>query len=184
MGACWAKCQELDADEVFAYNTVKLVRVKDRYLGILRLLMLLGIFLYIFVFVLIVQQKYLELEDPVGTCNTSLMFQGPVNVSSFPYCTQYTGPHPAVFRHPCVVWDDSQVRGCTLWRAQSNATRPSAHALVRAPGQIPCRPAQQVPRARKKKLACRSCAMRGGRSALLMLSRSLLQSLHHHASEH
>jgi len=82
MGSCCARLRELDADEVFAvrdrvclitlelervshpsassfvqYNTIKVVRVKDRYLGIMRLLSMLAIFLYIVVYVLIISKK-------------------------------------------------------------------------------------------------------------------------------
>jgi len=112
--SCWESCKKIDLDEVFAYETIKVVRVKDRYLGILRLLLLLGIFLYIVVFVLILQKKYLLNVVPVGTTYTSLL-KPPGIVTypdQYPYCSSYNDSSlhlPAeIMQLPCIVWDESE----------------------------------------------------------------------------
>jgi len=47
-----------DCDDVFAYDTIKIVRVRDRHLGLMRLAAQLAIFLYIIIYVMILQKKF------------------------------------------------------------------------------------------------------------------------------
>lgn len=85
------------------------MRVKDRYLGILRYVFLLATFVYIVGYVLVYEKGYLKREKPVGTVVTSLKTPRgkPINPSDYPYCvengsTTYRDPRP------CMVWDDVQ----------------------------------------------------------------------------
>lgn len=55
-----------DADEVLAYNTVKLIRVLDRRVGYIYYFVQTSIIFYIVVFVLIIQKQYLEVEKAGG----------------------------------------------------------------------------------------------------------------------
>eukprot|EP01006_Ploeotia_vitrea_P028198 TRINITY_DN60921_c0_g1_i2.p1 TRINITY_DN60921_c0_g1~~TRINITY_DN60921_c0_g1_i2.p1 ORF type:complete len:427 (-),score=205.75 TRINITY_DN60921_c0_g1_i2:298-1578(-) len=111
MGSCIERVTGRDPDEVFAYNTIKVVRIKDRYLGMLRLFLLLVIFLYIVGYVLIYQQKYLEIEVPVGSVATSLKKPGhlKIDVSQYPYCKNYSGSEHFLDPAECVAWDADQI---------------------------------------------------------------------------
>lgn len=83
-------CRNRDWDDTLSYETMKVVRVRDRWLGILRILMMAGIFGYIVGYVIIYQKKYMEVEVPIGAVAASL--QKPADntyVSDYPYCTQY-----------------------------------------------------------------------------------------------
>jgi len=103
----------VDWDELLAYDTIKIVRVKDRYLGILRILFLLAIFGYIVGYVLIYSKKYLNIEIPIGSIRTSLQ---KVNATTYPYkhsyCSQYElangGYSPYFDVLNCKVWDEYQ----------------------------------------------------------------------------
>jgi len=103
----------VDWDEVFAYDTIKVVRVKDRYLGILRILFLLSIFGYIVGYVLIYSKKYLSIEVPVGSIRTSLQKESATTYPyKHPYCSQYEaangGYSPYLDVLNCKVWDEFQ----------------------------------------------------------------------------
>eukprot|EP00854_Cymbomonas_tetramitiformis_P021854 gene21854-26307_t len=57
----------INLDATFAYHTPKLVLIESRYLGIIKLLMTLGIFLYIFVYELFYLKSYLLCEAPTAS---------------------------------------------------------------------------------------------------------------------
>lgn len=82
-----------DFDVLFAYNTIKYVRVVDRRLGLLRLFLMLGIIFYIVGFVLIMNRGYMKWETPVGSVQYSLQPQPNqiFDATSTPYCQNYTG---------------------------------------------------------------------------------------------
>eukprot|EP00455_Lapot_gusevi_P031187 TRINITY_DN3370_c0_g1_i3.p1 TRINITY_DN3370_c0_g1~~TRINITY_DN3370_c0_g1_i3.p1 ORF type:complete len:461 (-),score=130.75 TRINITY_DN3370_c0_g1_i3:262-1644(-) len=112
---CWrlrTSLRSIDLDEVFSYQTSKIVVVKDRWLGLLRLLMVVLIFLYVIVYVIWFQQKYLEIEVPVGVAYTSLLKP---NTTTYPqnykYCQEYvaqTGKIETIDPRPCLVWDANE----------------------------------------------------------------------------
>jgi len=56
----------MDKDDVFAYETVKWVRVLDRRLGIVYYTMLLIIVVYIVLYVCIIEKQYLDFEKSTG----------------------------------------------------------------------------------------------------------------------
>jgi len=55
-----------DVDDVFAYDTVKLVKVLDRRLGIVYYAVQVAVITYIVVFVFIIKQQYLQDEKTTG----------------------------------------------------------------------------------------------------------------------
>lgn len=59
-------------DEYLAYPTVKIVKVKDRYLGLLRYSIMTLIFVYIVVYVIILNKGYYATDTPVGAIELSL----------------------------------------------------------------------------------------------------------------
>ncbi|KAK5578685.1 hypothetical protein RB653_008358 [Dictyostelium firmibasis] len=99
--------KNIDWDSLFSYSTIKIVRIRDKRLGILHFAFLIGIILYIIVGTIFLQKKYLALESPIGSIRTSL--QSPsVKPSNLPYClnngsdTSYEG-YP---NKPCQYWDE------------------------------------------------------------------------------
>eukprot|EP00035_Acanthoeca_spectabilis_P023428 m.449312 g.449312 ORF g.449312 m.449312 type:complete len:446 (-) comp19801_c0_seq1:152-1489(-) len=59
-------------DDLCAYQTVKMVAIRDRRLGILKFTLLFVIAVYILIYKVIYQCNYLKLEAPVGTVRFSL----------------------------------------------------------------------------------------------------------------
>jgi hypothetical protein len=55
-----------DTDDIFAYETVKWVRVLDRRLGLVYYVMLIIIVIYIVVYVCIIEKQYLDFEKSSG----------------------------------------------------------------------------------------------------------------------
>jgi hypothetical protein len=113
MGACCGRCLGADLDATFAYETQKMVLVKDRYLGLLRLFFLAVISFYIGFKVLYLDQKYLALETPTGVLYTNLQKpNSSIVLDVHPYCHQYTGPTPSpplIDQCTCVAWDENDI---------------------------------------------------------------------------
>ena len=101
-------CSSFDADEFFSYQTSKIVIIKDRYLGILRSLMVLGILLYVIVYVIFLSSGYLKFEVPIGILYTSLQKPPALDIvaQTLPYCAQYTGTIPTMDPRVCLAWDE------------------------------------------------------------------------------
>mmetsp|Transcript_26620 Transcript_26620/g.70020 ORF Transcript_26620/g.70020 Transcript_26620/m.70020 type:complete len:452 (+) Transcript_26620:196-1551(+) len=59
-------------DDLCAYQTVKMVAIRDRRLGLLKFFLLAVIAIYIIVYKVVYQCNYLKLEAPVGTVRFSL----------------------------------------------------------------------------------------------------------------
>jgi hypothetical protein len=86
------------------------VRVKDRYLGMLRLLLILGIGIYIIINVLIVNKGYNATEIPVGTVRSSLkMPASAINRAELGYCQGKDWDFPKE-NFKCAIWDEHYVR--------------------------------------------------------------------------
>jgi len=77
--------RKTDPDNLFSYNTAKIVRIRDRRLGLLYYLALAGIVFYIAIWVIILQKGYLGTEVPVGSVRLS--FRRPYNAAG-------TNPQP------------------------------------------------------------------------------------------
>jgi len=64
------KTKPLDWDNVFAYKTFKIIRIKDRYLGMLYWFIVTLVILYILFFALQKERKHEKQEDGIGTVIT------------------------------------------------------------------------------------------------------------------
>lgn len=96
-----------DWDDILAYSTVKIVKVRDKKLGILRYLLMLGILIYIVAFAIIINKGYQTAEVPIGTIEVSASApQKSVDPKTLAYCEQYTGPSPAKQQESCIVLDE------------------------------------------------------------------------------
>lgn len=83
------KIRAMDPDDVFAYQTIKLVSIRDRRLGIIHHLLQFGIFIYIVVYTIVIQKRYLRAEVPNGAFRSTVRepsFWPEAN--SLPYCLQ------------------------------------------------------------------------------------------------
>ena len=57
-----------DLDDLFAYQTPKVVVVRDRWLGLLKLFFMLAIFVFVVVSVCLASPpRYVKLADPIGS---------------------------------------------------------------------------------------------------------------------
>eukprot|EP01059_Diplonema_ambulator_P035300 TRINITY_DN8254_c0_g1_i1.p1 TRINITY_DN8254_c0_g1~~TRINITY_DN8254_c0_g1_i1.p1 ORF type:complete len:483 (+),score=77.18 TRINITY_DN8254_c0_g1_i1:51-1451(+) len=97
-------------DDLFAYRTPRTVMIRDRKLGITRVLLLIILFVYVVIYEVILQKGYLVKEFPVGYARTSLQ-QRQAEGTIAPYCCSYEGCEEAAFgstrgRLPCVAWDN------------------------------------------------------------------------------
>lgn len=107
-------CPRINWDEIFAYETPKVVRVLDRRLGLLRLVLLSAIAAYVVGYVVIYNKGYLDIETPTGVVYSTFQMPLPSNTSatipSLDYCSQYTGTAPPpCYQQPCDTWDELQV---------------------------------------------------------------------------
>ena len=76
-----------DLDNVFAYKTPKVVRIRDRRLGIARILITIAIFVYVVIYEAILQQGYLLKEVPQGAVITNIRRPTDAAIPSMPsYC--------------------------------------------------------------------------------------------------
>lgn len=78
----------VDPDNLFAYSTLKIVTIRDRRLGMLHYLLQLGIFIYIIVWTIIIQRRYLLSEIPFGSIRSTLQEPAWIDASTVPYCLQ------------------------------------------------------------------------------------------------
>eukprot|EP01133_Synstelium_polycarpum_P012304 gene12304-14431_t len=63
----------IDWDSLFAYQTVKIVKIRDKRLGILHICFMLAIVIYIAIGTIVLQKRYLATELPIGSIRTSLL---------------------------------------------------------------------------------------------------------------
>jgi len=114
-----------DLDDVFAYQTPKMVVLRDRKLGLTAICLKIVIFVYIFIWLILYQGKHLAIADVDGTFRVTL--QHPTSdmcnpddidctanytsLENLPYCTQ--SPEPYVTREgeqgkkrECYIWDN------------------------------------------------------------------------------
>eukprot|EP00408_Alexandrium_pacificum_P027019 CAMPEP_0171205934 /NCGR_PEP_ID=MMETSP0790-20130122/26804_1 /TAXON_ID=2925 /ORGANISM="Alexandrium catenella, Strain OF101" /LENGTH=539 /DNA_ID=CAMNT_0011671465 /DNA_START=62 /DNA_END=1679 /DNA_ORIENTATION=+ len=111
-----------DLDEVFAYQTVKIVVLKDRKLGLISLFLKLTIFCYIFLWVILHQGKHLSVADVDGVSrlsirNPTIGMCDPYEVGcranytqfhKLPYCRESPTPYLEGndgIKRPCQIWD-------------------------------------------------------------------------------
>lgn len=118
-GCCPETLFGKDIDEVFAYQTPRIVIIKDRTLGLAKNLLMLLIFFYIFIYSVLYQGAHFE-KSPVegvvrvqwqeptkGWCNPldadcTANFRA---IDSLPYCKGYTGSKPSQVVRSCEFYD-------------------------------------------------------------------------------
>ncbi|KAJ3156166.1 cytochrome c oxidase subunit 1 [Geranomyces michiganensis] len=109
MGAYWSKLRAQDPDQLFGYSTYKVVRVKDRYLGILYYVSTLAIFAYILSSIA-TQKLYLKKASPTA---------------GFIRASARLTPNPALTPAYCTVPPPLDVNnnfgGCLHWAAEQIA---------------------------------------------------------------
>ena len=107
-----------DVDDIFAYATPRVTKIKDRSLGLLKLFLMICIFLYIGIWSIWIKGEHFRKEEPYGMYR--LQWQQPVmscnpldldcqsnytDATELPYCSQYTGSAPASVVHRCAFKD-------------------------------------------------------------------------------
>lgn len=99
------KIAGVDVDELFAYSTPRVVKIKDRSLGVTKLLLMFAIFCYIIVFQVAYKGEHFEVDEVEGI--SRMQWQQPTmkwcnpmhkdclsnitNAENLPYCRQYMG---------------------------------------------------------------------------------------------
>eukprot|EP01116_Phalansterium_solitarium_P006533 TRINITY_DN18866_c0_g1_i1.p1 TRINITY_DN18866_c0_g1~~TRINITY_DN18866_c0_g1_i1.p1 ORF type:complete len:425 (+),score=79.25 TRINITY_DN18866_c0_g1_i1:127-1401(+) len=92
-----------DPDVVFAYSTMKLVNIHDRFLGIFHYIAMFLIFCYVVLFATLYERGYLKLDAPVGTIRLAVKDPASAPSSASSYCTS-SGI-------PCLYWQANEVSG-------------------------------------------------------------------------
>ena len=115
MSSITRKWHLLDADDVFAYKVPRTVKIRDRKLGIARILLLIGLFVYVIIYEIILQKGYLSKENPAGfyarvSVRNDRSGTPTTPTSSLPFCCPTDGCQGVGFqsvrgRLPCVVWN-------------------------------------------------------------------------------
>lgn len=107
-----------DTDSIFAYQTPKVVKIYDRTLGIMKNVLTLAIFIYIFIFSIWFNGAHfaktsveglaqLQWQEPVKKCNPYKL-ECEANFEStrkLKYCSQYQGKDPAAVQYECNFYD-------------------------------------------------------------------------------
>eukprot|EP01110_Echinostelium_bisporum_P009751 TRINITY_DN34006_c0_g1_i1.p1 TRINITY_DN34006_c0_g1~~TRINITY_DN34006_c0_g1_i1.p1 ORF type:complete len:371 (-),score=117.97 TRINITY_DN34006_c0_g1_i1:14-1126(-) len=101
MNTIKAKLSGMDLDEVFAYSTLKIVTIRDRRLGFLHYAFQIAIFAYIIIYTIIVQQRYLKTETPIGSIRATVRTANYANASTLPYCSQNQPSVNGFANSPC-----------------------------------------------------------------------------------
>ncbi|KAI8590772.1 hypothetical protein BDZ88DRAFT_450941 [Geranomyces variabilis] len=110
MGNYWSKIRAQDPDQLFGYSTYKVVRVKDRYLGLLYYVSTIAIFAYI-ISSIVTQKLYLKKASPTA---------------GFIRASARLSPNPALVPSYCSIAPPSlganeTFGGCLHWAAEQIA---------------------------------------------------------------
>jgi len=107
-GACWNTFwTKHDPDDVFAYDTIKFVKIRDRRLGILHYLFTLGILIYVIGIVLLAQKQFLAVEQPIAHIRLSLLPRSAPAIAS-PYCSSAPkDDYPQ--KYPCLYLNSQEI---------------------------------------------------------------------------
>eukprot|EP01113_Clastostelium_recurvatum_P036421 TRINITY_DN5187_c0_g1_i3.p1 TRINITY_DN5187_c0_g1~~TRINITY_DN5187_c0_g1_i3.p1 ORF type:complete len:271 (+),score=34.87 TRINITY_DN5187_c0_g1_i3:65-877(+) len=94
--------------EIFAYSTVKVVKIRDARLGILHYIFILVIIAYISIYSIAYEKHYLKTEAPIGSVRLNLMQSHHLTPSTqLNYCAQTNRTELNGFEiYPCVYWDE------------------------------------------------------------------------------
>eukprot|EP00043_Microstomoeca_roanoka_P013422 m.131488 g.131488 ORF g.131488 m.131488 type:complete len:445 (+) comp15745_c0_seq4:124-1458(+) len=102
-----------DIDDFFAYETVKMVRVRDFRLGLISYLFKIAIVLYIVIYGVVIRQGYLRLEQ-IQAGSVILNTKAPIGNNSLSpdqlayCCNSTTWMNCDVPTLPCLYWDEYQ----------------------------------------------------------------------------
>lgn len=107
-----------DVDDVLAYETPKVVRIRDRHLGVLKYVFVLCIFMYVIVWQLLYKGSHLQMDRLSGVARMQLQHPtkscNPMNVAcaanytslqQLPYCGQYNGTSASPVQRKCAYFD-------------------------------------------------------------------------------
>lgn len=118
-GCCPESLFGKDIDEVFAYQTPRVVIIKDRTLGLMKNILMLLIFIYVFIFTVLYQGAHFEQSAIEGVVRTQ--WQEPTKgwcnpldadctanyrqIDELPYCQGYLGSRPSAVVKNCEYYD-------------------------------------------------------------------------------
>jgi hypothetical protein len=107
-----------DVDEVLAYQTPKVVVIKDRTLGILKFIFMGIIFFYVVIWQVLYKGSHfqmdqlsgvarIQLQQPVRSCNPMDLpcKSDYTSLAKLPYCSQYKGKNASVIQRDCRYFD-------------------------------------------------------------------------------
>eukprot|EP00026_Physarum_polycephalum_P006133 Phypoly_transcript_06174.p1 GENE.Phypoly_transcript_06174~~Phypoly_transcript_06174.p1 ORF type:complete len:376 (+),score=27.30 Phypoly_transcript_06174:74-1201(+) len=102
MGSLWEKVKGLDYNNVFSYSTVKFVVIKDKRLGLIHHILQFAIFVYIVLYNILYEQRYLLFEPPYGNIRATLR-EPPdwTDASTLPYCHQNQSSYNGFPNYDC-----------------------------------------------------------------------------------
>ena len=115
---------DVDMDDLFAYKTERRVIMRDRKLGIARVLILIGLFCYVVIYEVILNKGYLIKDEPVGFSTISVRRGSDWN-SEQTHCCPAGGCGTCAGSTPaCVQWttQDSCVRSGCGWNQAASRT--------------------------------------------------------------
>lgn len=107
----WLPCiGDVDADDLFAYKASRRVIIRDRKLGIVRILIMLAMVGYVLIWTLILEKGYLRTEEPHGFARLSVRRMGWGSAPTGPYCCGSADCIESGYGSPrgkleCVEWD-------------------------------------------------------------------------------
>eukprot|EP00727_Mastigamoeba_balamuthi_P001432 m51a1_g11286 putative p2x receptor (291) ;mRNA; r:30589-31959 len=95
-------------DDLLSYETVHVVRIRDKRLAVLHYLCMLSVLLYIGLYTIFWQKRYLLLEQPSGTVRVNALKPASyVPMAELPYCSQSAGANRSGWVHECTLWDEA-----------------------------------------------------------------------------
>jgi hypothetical protein len=99
-------------DDILAYQTVKVVTIRDARMGILYYSLMILLLAYIIGYLLIHKKDYALMQTPTGTITPTLINpqkDHERDATQLPYCNA-SFKHPHMKKKPCQFWDSLLVR--------------------------------------------------------------------------
>ena len=100
-----------DLDDIFAYSTLRVARVRDRRLGILHYTLQLLIFAYIVGYNLVYERAFLEFDEPIGSARLQLLQPSAEYRVAAPDELAYCGADAPSGLYPCMFADEGYALG-------------------------------------------------------------------------
>lgn len=124
----------LDADDVFAYERERTVRIRHKWLGITYYTVVVAALLWVGIVQLGINREFTIFHRVWGAVRSRVAFQGPLPpISSLPYCLSDGSPNAIgnMWTRPCVTWSLSDSTGTNPQGGLFIATRATQTILVR-----------------------------------------------------